>query len=269
MLPLVAPSAARFALAPLSSLLSRSLAGSHLRLSRAGAVVMASATTPYKKEHLVWEEGFAPRFGGSLLVCCLLALGLGRSQPGLLRLFHRLEWWSALGLLSSSCCVLQLLLNALSVGCAGFNTVLGPLRPLMLAVTVTLQTWMWRVAPTWRSALPATAVAAALTFLPEALHAWINRQPAGAAAGAGAAGGAEAQLCVKVEGMGCTACTAKVKQALELLPEVASASVSLPSESATVRLVAPPADRDALGQKVATALSKAGFAGEADSWKVE
>ena len=70
MLPLVAPSAARFALAPLSSLLSRSLAGSHLRLSRAGAVVMASATTPYKKEHLVWEEGFAPRFGGSLLVCC-------------------------------------------------------------------------------------------------------------------------------------------------------------------------------------------------------
>lgn len=38
------------------------------------------------------------------------------------------------GLLSSSCCVLQLLLNALSVGCAGFSA-LTPYRPLFLALT--------------------------------------------------------------------------------------------------------------------------------------
>ena len=33
------------------------------------------------------------------------------------------------GLLSSSCCLLQILLNFLSLGCAGFNKLLGPLRP--------------------------------------------------------------------------------------------------------------------------------------------
>ena len=265
MLPLVAPSAARFALAPLSSLLSRSLAGSHLRLSRAGAVVMASATTPYKKEHLVWEEGFAPRFGGSLLVCCLLALGLGRSQPGLLRLFHRLEWWSALGLLSSSCCVLQLLLNALSVGCAGFNTVLGPLRPLMLAVTVSLQASMWRVALTGRreglllNAAGATALTGVLSLLPELLHLYIHRNDE--AKRCAPADGAE--MCFRVEGMGCTACTAKVQKTVEALPGVAGCRVQLEGGEARVRLdemaVADARMAAALQRSVATALQQVGF----------
>ncbi len=38
------------------------------------------------------------------------------------------------GLLSSSCCVLQLALNAASLGCAGFSA-LTPYRPLFLAAT--------------------------------------------------------------------------------------------------------------------------------------
>jgi hypothetical protein len=38
------------------------------------------------------------------------------------------------GLLSSSCCVIQLALNAMSVGCAGFS-VLTPYRPSLIAVT--------------------------------------------------------------------------------------------------------------------------------------
>jgi hypothetical protein len=88
---------------------------------------------------------------------------------------HRMEWWSVLGLLSSSCCVLQLLLNVFSLGCAGFNTWLGPLRPLMLAITVSLQASMWRVALTGRgerllvSATGATTVTAVLSLLPELL----------------------------------------------------------------------------------------------------
>lgn len=250
------------------------LASSRLRLSRV-VMVASSQTVPYKKEHLVWEEGFRPRFVGSLFVCCLLALGASRSQEAwlrgmaaqgwaqqlLLRLFHRLEWWTALGLLSSSCCVLQLLLNALSVGCAGFNTVLGPLRPQLMALTTMLQMWMWYGEPKrgtalWLSALPATAVTAVLTFLPELLHCWIHRGDGVAAARA--PGG---DICLQVEGMGCTACTAKVKSALELMPEVDSVSVSLQRGSATLRLVAPPSDPLELQQKVASTLSKAGFSG--------
>ncbi|KAG0334883.1 hypothetical protein BG000_007958 [Podila horticola] len=38
------------------------------------------------------------------------------------------------GLLSSSCCVVQLVLNAFSIGCAGFS-VLTPLRPMFLAIS--------------------------------------------------------------------------------------------------------------------------------------
>eukprot|EP00957_Ditylum_brightwellii_P175711 13378838-Ditylum_brightwellii.AAC.1 len=59
---------------------------------------------------------------------------------------HRWAWWSLLGLLSSSCCALQILLNLLSFGCAGFNTALGPLRPTFLALTVAVQISAWSVA---------------------------------------------------------------------------------------------------------------------------
>src|SRR5689334_13007542 len=38
------------------------------------------------------------------------------------------------GLLSSSCCIIQLALNALSISCAGFS-VLSPYRPFFLAIT--------------------------------------------------------------------------------------------------------------------------------------
>ena len=55
-----------------------------------------------------------------------------------------------LGSLSSSCCFIQLILNALSylgvmngIGCAGFNTILGPLRPLMRFMTLCWLVWNW------------------------------------------------------------------------------------------------------------------------------
>lgn len=52
-----------------------------------------------------------------------------------------------LGLLSSSCCLIQLALNLMSVGCAGFS-VLTPYRPLFLAfssllVLVTIYKYRW------------------------------------------------------------------------------------------------------------------------------
>ena len=62
----------------------------------------------------------------------------------------------ALGLIASSYCWMQLALNLLSnfrhsfglglgvgVGCAGFNTVLGPLRPFMRCITLVWLLWNW------------------------------------------------------------------------------------------------------------------------------
>ena len=38
------------------------------------------------------------------------------------------------GLLASSCCIVQLVLNFFSIGCAGFNTMLQPYRPIILSL---------------------------------------------------------------------------------------------------------------------------------------
>ncbi|KAH7049090.1 hypothetical protein BKA57DRAFT_463020 [Linnemannia elongata] len=71
-----------------------------------------------------------------------------------------------LGLLSSSCCIIQLALNLLSVGCAGFS-VLTPYRPLFLTfssllVLVTIYKYRWSS----RSALT-LALVLTLTTTPE------------------------------------------------------------------------------------------------------
>ena len=247
-----------------------------------------SATAlPYKKEHLIWEPGFARRFFLSLAVCAAVLLAAKHSQEAWLQgmvfqarltgwlmwLSHRMEWWSVIGLLSSSCCALQLLFNVFSLGCAGFNTWLGPLRPLMLAITVSLQASMWRVALTGRgerlllSAAGATALTASLSLLPELLHLHIHRHDASversAAAAAAAAAAAGAEMCFRVEGMGCTACSAKVQSTVEALPGVAGCSVQLEGGKAKVRLdeVAAVDARmaGALQRSVAAALKEAGF----------
>ena len=94
------------------------------------------------------------------------------------------------GLLSSSCCALQLGLNLLSafdvvhVGCAGFNKVLGPLRGVLRGVTAAWLSWLWyrvqfsAAEPPHKSARRTslrnrlvfqTAITVALMFLPETL----------------------------------------------------------------------------------------------------
>jgi len=100
-------------------------------------------------------------------------------NEGVLRLAHSYAWWSLLGLLSSSCCAIQLVLNGMSWGCAGFNTVLGPWRSLLLSITLTLQavTWYIRmmVSP-WQpkrishnTSILSTILVLVLSLLPEAL----------------------------------------------------------------------------------------------------
>ncbi|KAF9949669.1 hypothetical protein BGZ70_001673, partial [Mortierella alpina] len=44
---------------------------------------------------------------------------------------------AAVGLLSSSCCVIQLVLNIFSIGCAGFS-ILTPLRPVFITISAGL-----------------------------------------------------------------------------------------------------------------------------------
>ena len=91
------------------------------------------------------------------------------------------------GLLSSSCCLLQLALNALSwfnvihVGCAGFNKVLTPeIRIYLRALTFGWLGLCWHKSTTAKKrgrALRATIITLVLMFLPEMLQAWQFSHP--------------------------------------------------------------------------------------------
>mmetsp|Transcript_5009 Transcript_5009/g.8803 ORF Transcript_5009/g.8803 Transcript_5009/m.8803 type:complete len:419 (-) Transcript_5009:507-1763(-) len=74
-----------------------------------------------------------------------------------------------LPMLSSACCAIQLFVwNVLGWGCAGFNTVLGPLRPYFIPLFVYTHTV---IVP--RQQRPVMVLLSwTLTFLPELLHIW-------------------------------------------------------------------------------------------------
>ena len=90
-----------------------------------------------KQFYLLSDEGFPQKIIINLLSISLIIAATftsPRLQTPVVYLYnfvidrmqviaHRNAWWFLLATLSSSCCVLQLLLNTLSVGCAGFNTV--------------------------------------------------------------------------------------------------------------------------------------------------
>jgi len=142
------------------------------------------------------------------------------------------------GLLGSSCCLLQLGINALSaanllhnVGCAGFNNILGPLRPPLRAATTAWLIKSWVSAtpgPRRRSLLAPTLLCVALTLMPEALL------YAGTGVGVVTPVGGARVLRLRVEGMGCEACQMHVQGFLERTEGVVSASVDFESGEAEV-----------------------------------
>ncbi len=129
-----------------------------------------------------------------------------------------------LPLLSSSCCAIQLAVNAISVaimgagaGCIGFNTFLGPLRPYLLAVVVAYHTF--------QSTPSATLFRYAIAFMPEFVFGWNEvlrsywkKRNSSMTAGTTADGVSEttvqATLIVEVPTMGCVACVNKIESSL-------------------------------------------------------
>mmetsp|Transcript_51197 Transcript_51197/g.153796 ORF Transcript_51197/g.153796 Transcript_51197/m.153796 type:complete len:297 (-) Transcript_51197:271-1161(-) len=215
-----------------------------------------------KRAFLVTEDGFARRLALNLIaINAIVELVLrtpalyrladdayGRANDFALSTAHRMAWWSLLGLLSSSCCALQLLLNALSFGCAGFNAVLGPIRPTSVAVTLTVQALSWRVAWSrpwqWAPTASASVVVLSLTFLPEVLSVsatlrgyWRRREARG---GCGSEDGAADReptsktLRFRVDNIGCAACVSAVTRVLEGIHFVEDFSVSLSNGIVTV-----------------------------------
>ncbi len=156
------------------------------------------------------------------------------------------------GLLSSSCCVLQLILNLFSFGCAGFKTLLEPYRPLFLSLTfggliASLYLELQRNCSTSKvcgkrgamnkkiegtnakkvvstSFVITTLLVIALAFSPEMLG-WINDNAYGNNNKDTVV--AKQTVHMQVGGMNCEGCRNAVQRAVNSLPSVISSKVDL------------------------------------------
>ena len=112
-----------------------------------------------KDAWLVWSPGVPARIAASYVFVAVALAVLarspatargrargGRDAGGATPRSAPRGWWTLLSLLSSSCCVIQLALNMLSVGCAGFNSILGPARPFFLACALHARVLLRRAA---------------------------------------------------------------------------------------------------------------------------
>jgi len=172
--------------------------------------------------YLVWSPGFVKTLAlTTALLAVVRNVGLdhklfGMFAGGLRFLPTGLVPNLLLPLLSSSCCAIQLAVNAISVaamgagaGCLGFNTYLGPLRPYLLAVMVAYHT-----VPT----SPTTVLRYAIALMPEAVAGWNDvlraRWRRRNNANAEKSPTIQATLVVEVPTMGCVACVNKIESSL-------------------------------------------------------
>ena len=122
--------------------------------------------------------------------------------------------------LASSCCWGQYLLNSFNVGCAGFNSLLGPWRPFFIGMTIAAQTARCIFGGGFSKNKVSLVVSLLLTLLPELL--WLYsaglKQLRSNMAGSqhnqksmmGEAG--IFSYVIRVQGMGCIACKNKVER---------------------------------------------------------
>lgn len=146
------------------------------------------------------------------------------------------------GLLASSCCVVQLALNSLSVGCAGLS-VFKPYRPGLRLLTAGMLALLLARHGVSRGTIGTAVASLLLTFSDDALAA-VNRQGSlrlllrragllGRSRPAGDGGADEGRdpalvrWSVDVEGMRCQACAARVRGSVAALYGVRNATVEL------------------------------------------
>eukprot|EP01089_Gocevia_fonbrunei_P001197 TRINITY_DN11118_c0_g1_i1.p1 TRINITY_DN11118_c0_g1~~TRINITY_DN11118_c0_g1_i1.p1 ORF type:complete len:196 (+),score=26.54 TRINITY_DN11118_c0_g1_i1:781-1368(+) len=172
--------------------------------------------------------------------------------------------------LSSSCCLVQLGLNLFSYGCAGFNTVLGPYRPYLMAFTMASlgYTWhkiqrqiasgecdcgiLWYQDKRYRFLIHA-GIVVAIAISPEIVQ-FINDNKNISNKSS------NETITIKIEGMGCESCRNKVKNSLDDIQGVTGSTVDLENKLATIHInsdIAQVSD-----EQLVTAITEGGFEAE-------
>lgn len=232
-----------------------------------------------RKAYLLWSPGFGSSLLKSacvesiLLVLCVRVPFVSEvaddlvaaAQTALLDGAHALKWWSAIATLASACCVIQLILTALSVGCSGINSLLGPLRPALLVATVLLQlsSWwvVWTRRPDQASAVAVgTGTALLLSFSPELLDVVQNGRRR--AKDAETDGLRTATL--KISKVSCAVCQAKVVKIAEGVAGIARCDVDI--DTAVAKLsIARDADPVDVTARATEALTRGGYPPKSDA----
>lgn len=148
-------------------------------------------------------------------------------------------------------------MNALSLGCSGINSAMGPLRPAGVAATAFLLARSWILAwpHRWASAALTTAVSLLLTFSPEMIEAAYRTRLQGAPGGRGAVEAAGVSLEIKKGSMGCVSCVSKVQATVEGLEGVAWCLVDFAGSKLVAGLTCPPGrDADVVRANILEAL---------------
>ena len=161
------------------------------------------------------------------------------------------------GLLVSSCCLVQLLLNLFGIGCAGLNTLLLPYRSVFVSLTVVSLTYsFFRYRPSKRHMASIVVFTLLLSFSPELLRTY-NDQLTDSSSSSNQSDKGIHVTHWKIQGMHCEACRSAVIQALRKVNGIDSVDVQLETGHAT--LAGPGAlDRHSITQ----AVNLAGFQAE-------
>lgn len=124
-------------------------------------------------------------------------------------------------MLASACCLLQLALNLVSVGCAGFNTFLGPVRPYFISLLL----YMTAISSFHSISLSGTALRWAVALMPEAVHIWNNRGRSLASHyQAVNIHQRHAVVYLNIPSMGCVSCINKIDSTLKKMKHVLSSN---------------------------------------------
>ncbi|KAI7897238.1 uncharacterized protein EV154DRAFT_489413, partial [Mucor mucedo] len=136
------------------------------------------------------------------------------------------------GLLSSSCCIIQLVLNFFSISCAGF-AVLTPYRHVLSSITVLLLSYnMYNNGLKNRQALFSLLFSVAFMISPEVVKI-VNHLPA-------RINGSKGTVYYRfhLDGLGCEACANRIKNTLNQIDWIYDTRVFFDNQTAIVQTIA-------------------------------
>lgn len=225
--------------------------------------------------HLIWSTGAWKKLTvGTILLFVMNTLVSVYPQANIFQ--NALQWMSKsnfapafvsnilLPLMASACCLLQLWINLLAGGCAGFNTLLGPVRPYFLSILfyISLTTGQWTSGKWYLLTLSRWMVA----LSPEFLHLWnVWKEDNRSTASEVTTMPFQATLKLDIPTMGCVACINKINSALqedERILEAHSALNPLGAKGghATVRVASQTREElDQLFETIVKSIENAGF----------